>query len=67
MKVNPNDFRVHRKMSCGCSVGGNEEVLREPMYYGPAAAKKGVREIIIDADCVNGVGSAKVAGSIDMR
>ena len=44
-----------------------EEVLREPMYYGPAAVKKGVREIIIDADCVNGVGSAKVAGSIDIR
>ena len=44
-----------------------EEVLREPMYYGPAAVKKGVREIIIDADCVNGVGSAKVAGSIDIH
>lgn len=41
--------------------------LGSPCIYGPAAAKKGVREIIIDADCVNGVGSAKVAGSIDVR
>ena len=38
-----------------------EEVLAETMYYGPTAAKKGIREIIIDADCVNG-GSAKAVG-----
>ena len=38
-----------------------EEVLAETMYYGPTAAKKGIREIIIGADCVNG-GSAKAVG-----
>ena len=38
-----------------------EEVLAETMYYGPTAAKKGIREIIVDADCVKG-GSAKAVG-----
>ena len=42
-----------------------EEVLAETMYYGPTAAKKGIREIIVDADCVKG-GRAKAVGITGM-